>query len=58
MKACNNAGLVSLVALIGCVVSYLAKGSIPDVLSLVTTTATGGFLGLTIPNVGNKTNNS
>ena len=48
-KALSNAGLISLVAIVGCVVSYLVKGSIPDVLTMVTTTATGGFLGMTIP---------
>jgi fucose permease len=54
-KALSNAGLISLVAIVGCVVSYLAKGSIPDVLTMVTTTATGGFLGMTIPNTKTET---
>jgi hypothetical protein len=54
-KALSNAGLISLVAIVGCVVSYLVKGSIPDVLTMVTTTATGGYLGMTIPST--KTEN-
>ena len=48
-KILNSAGLISLVGIIGCIVAYLVKGSIPDVLTMVTTTATGGFLGVTIP---------
>lgn len=55
VKALSNAGLISLVAIVGCVVSYLVKGSIPDVLTMVTTTATGGFLGMTIPSTKTTT---
>jgi len=50
IKALNGAGFISLVGIVGCVVSFIVKGSIPDVLTMVTTTATGGFLGLTMPN--------
>ena len=42
------AGLAAL-TIVSTVVAYITKGTVPDVLTMVTTTAVGGFLGVTIP---------
>ena len=45
----TTAALAGL-SLLAVTVSYLVKGAVPDVVSLIATTTVGGFLGVTIPN--------
>jgi hypothetical protein len=44
----TTAALAGL-SLLAVTVSYLVKGAVPDVVSLIATTTVGGFLGVTIP---------
>lgn len=43
-------GTISALGIVACLIAYVTKGSIPDVLALIATTSAGGFLGVTIPN--------
>jgi len=44
-----TAGTITALSIVACVIAYVTKGSIPDVLTMITTTSAGGFLGVTVP---------
>lgn len=45
-------GVLAILSVVADTVTYLKTGSIPDTLTLTTTTVIGGLLGATIPTVG------
>jgi hypothetical protein len=47
-------GSVTVLSILCCLVAYITKGSIPDVLTMITTTSAGGFLGVSIPTGAHK----
>jgi hypothetical protein len=44
-----TAGMITALSIVSCLVAYVTKGSIPDVLTIITTTSAGGFLGISMP---------
>lgn len=49
-----TAGTITVLSIVSCLIAYVTKGSIPDVLTMITTTSAGGFLGITVPTGTNK----
>lgn len=43
--------VVAGLSIVSCLVAYVTKGSVPDVLTVLATTSVGGFLGVSIPKV-------
>ena len=48
-KLQNSTALLTGLSIVSCLVAFISKGTIPDTLTLITTTSLGGYLGVTIP---------
>jgi len=42
-------GAIGALGIIACLVAYVVKGSIPDVLATLTSVSVGGYFGVTVP---------
>jgi hypothetical protein len=50
VKNTMTTAVVACLSITACLVAYVTKGAVPDVLTVLATTSVGGFLGVSIPN--------
>lgn len=49
MKPSVTTAVVAGIAILATAAAYIIKGTVPDVLTILSTTSVGGFLGISVP---------